>query len=418
MEAPNGGADTCGAWRVIHINKICLAGPGHFIKMVLRAGGMARNKGATAFHAHGARPYCAAIHLTQKGNAADGAIPRLQFKAWCVEDMAVMRDISAGGGRKADAEAVLGGMQAGGYGEMPAVITHGCVPGARTRGADIKPDAVIDNAPKRQRGIFKATFFAKRTDADGEAFHLADFHLAGIEIAQHQADIGFILPIRDAGADNANAHIEFSGVACCTAITNRERGLPRRPGIDQAAAHNQARGTATEQQGLACAIATLTNFQKAAGYNSGIHRGLQRRPIIGHTIAKCTEIPHGKPFIQLVFHGAWYGTRIGQCDFRPVAIKDCDIAERIKTEQPIAACAAERQQHIAIISGISADGLLQVACHLLQRGHLEIQLIIQGAGAQQAVFLKIRHARQNDAAAEHDARTICGRFQEGDGAAI
>ena len=55
---------------------------------------------------------------------------------------------------------------------------------------------------------------------------------------------------------------------------------------------------------------------------------------------------------------------------------------------------------------------------MLQRGHLEIQLIIQGAGAEQAVFLEIRHARQDDAAAEHDACAIRGRFQEGDGAAI
>ena len=146
--------------------------------MVLCAGGMARDKGAAAFHTHGTRPNRAAIDLTQKRDAADGTIPRLQFKARCIKDVPIMRDIGAGRGRKPHAKAILGDMQAGGYGEMPTVIAHGCVPGACTRGANIKPDTVIDNAAKRQRGILKTAFFAKCANADGEAFDLANFNLA------------------------------------------------------------------------------------------------------------------------------------------------------------------------------------------------------------------------------------------------
>ena len=178
METPYACTDTCGAWCVINIHKIGLAGPSNFINMVLRAGGVARDKGAAAFHAHGTRPNRAAIDLTQKRDAADGTVPCLQFKARYIEDVPIMRDIGAGCGGKPHTEAILGGMQAGSDGEMSAVITHGCVPGARTRGADIKPDAVIDNTTKGQRGILKAAFFTKRANADGEAFYLANFNLA------------------------------------------------------------------------------------------------------------------------------------------------------------------------------------------------------------------------------------------------
>ena len=206
--------------------------------------------------------------------------------------MAIMRDIGAGCGGKPNAEAILRCMQAGSDGEMPAIITHRCIPGGGACRADIKPDAVIDDAPQRQRGIFEATFLTQGADADGEAFHLADFHLAGIKITQHQADISFILPIGYAGADNANAHIKLGGIAHGAAITNSKCGMPGRPGIKQAAAHDQPCGAATQQQRLAGAVAAFANFQKPPGNNCGIHGGLQRGTIIGNTIAKRAEIPH------------------------------------------------------------------------------------------------------------------------------
>ena len=146
--------------------------------MVLRACRMACDKGAAAFHAHGARPDGAAIHLTQKGDAADGPIARLQFKTGRVKNVAIMRDIGAGGGGEPHAEAILRGVQAGSDGEMPAIIAHGGVPAGSACGMHIKPDAIVDDPAKRQRCILKTAFFAKCADADGEALYLADFHLA------------------------------------------------------------------------------------------------------------------------------------------------------------------------------------------------------------------------------------------------
>ena len=279
---------------------------------------------------------------------------------------------------------------------------------------DIEADAIVDEAAEEQRRILEAAPVALRPHADGEARHFPDLDHRGVEVAEQDADRALVAPIRLARAQHRQASEDLVRVARGAAIADGQRDLRGGPSIEDAPAHHEPRRCPRQHQRQGGAEDALPQQQRLASGGGGVHRRLQRRPVIGDAVAGGAEVPHRQPLSHLVLDRARHSAGEGGGEQHGVAREDGGIAVRIEAEQPVRARGAQRQHHApAHLAGILAERRADLLALFLLHGHQAVQLVVQRARAQQAVVLEVRGALHRHAASQRHRLTGCG----GDGKA-
>ena len=91
------------------------------------------------------------------------------------------------------------------------------------------------------------------------------------------------------------------------------------------------------------------------------------------------------------------------------AVEDRDAAGLSKPSSRLARADWQRQRRgAADLGGVEAQRVAELLLHLLQRGDLVVQLVVQGAGAEDAVLLEVAGAGDGQVAAERDAARAAG----------
>ncbi len=387
--------------------------------MVLRARRVARDEGRARLHPHARRHNGAARHLRQERDAGDaGAVRRLQLEGRREEDVAVVRDVGAGRGGEADSEAVERRVQRTGDGEVPAVVAHRRVPRGGGGGADVEADAVVDDAPELDGAVLEAALLAQGAHADGEALDLADLDHAGVEVAQDEADVGLALPVRDRRAQHAQALVELGRVAVRAAVADGQRRLAGGAGVEDRAAHGQPRRGARQGERHERAVGALADDEVPARGAGRVHRGLQRRPVVGQPVAERAEVARRQGLGELVLDRARHAALVGRGDH--AAARDRrDVAQAVEAQQPVGPRRALGQRGPrGRVGGVEADRAPDLVAQLLQRGDLAVELVVQRLRAQHAVRLEVRGAGERDAAEQGEARARGRRLGEAHPAAL
>jgi hypothetical protein len=101
-----------------------------------------RHDRRAGFHAQRPADDGRAVRLVQEGNT-HVRVELAQLEVRPVEDVSVVVVVAAGPPREADAVAVDRRVDAGGDGEVAAIVAHRGIPGHRRLGADVEAVAVV-----------------------------------------------------------------------------------------------------------------------------------------------------------------------------------------------------------------------------------------------------------------------------------